>query len=98
MTAYERSFARCGPGAAVHVMVSRGGIENDPAVKALPGRRRWAWRLRRWADRLEGKTVSYTLQGRTPASINADDWWDAICFGTAAMEHYLSDLDADRSS
>lgn len=74
---------------------------DSDAYRRLPFRRRFAWRLRMWADRLDSKSLgqtvnSYTLQGAIPAWVESNDLADAFCAGMAAMQDYLVGLEADR--
>lgn len=68
----------------------------QPFFKALPWRRRLAWRLRLLADRLDqGFSISYA--GDFPPGVTMADFPDALSRGALEMTNYLADLSRDRS-
>ena len=63
----------------------------------LPLRRRIAWRLRAWADRID-PGLSYHMAGQVPSGLGDEALFDALCFGAAAMQTYMADQQSDQQS
>lgn len=71
--------------------------ESFAKLRGLPWRERVAWALRILADKVDRRT-SYTLSGRMhPSVATQSDWWDALTYGMAATQLYLSELAQDRA-
>jgi hypothetical protein len=66
-----------------------------PDWRALPWRKRLAWRIRNFANKIDAQ-LTYAINGHFPADTSQDDLWDAMAFGLAASRRYLLDLDRDR--
>jgi hypothetical protein len=88
----ERESFRRG---AFDIRMSRWTDFRCPLFCALPWRERVAWRIRLFADWVDG-WVSQAYTGTIPAECTAEDQWDAMYFGLAASHNYLADLAAER--
>jgi hypothetical protein len=58
-------------------------------------RRKLAWRLRFWADRLDG-LASYGMRVNANVRVTPDEWQEAVAYGVFGMHAHLKALLMDR--
>jgi len=91
----RRDFAAADP-LALPLDIEHWGDLRGAEWRALPWLLRLGWRLRKLAERLDGRTT-YTVHGQLPAECRDADLWDALAYGLAATQQYLADLRRERS-
>jgi hypothetical protein len=78
------------------LILQRFGRFNTAEFRALPWRRRLAFRMRRWSEYFDPGTT-FHLSGELPINCTAKDVWPAMAAGMVAAAQYLVDLDQERS-